>query len=107
MAAGVSQARSVAEKIFDNIIFLEDIFGDREDEEIPDIPVLELAKSLLTSAAPPETMSEKKSLVSWCQGLIVTSSTLYVPSGRLPKEYTPLPFVVVVLMGEPKRLEPL
>ena len=45
MAAGFSQARSVAEKIFDNIIFLEDVFGDREDEEIPDIPVLELAKS--------------------------------------------------------------
>jgi len=45
MAAGFSQARSVAEKIFDNIIFLEDIFGDREEEEIPDIPVLELAKS--------------------------------------------------------------
>jgi hypothetical protein len=45
MAAGISQARSMAEKIFDNIIFLGDIFGDREDEEIPDIPVLELAKS--------------------------------------------------------------
>jgi hypothetical protein len=45
MITAFSQARSAAQKIFDNIIFLEDIFGDREDEEIPDIPVLELAKS--------------------------------------------------------------
>ncbi|HEY3301961.1 MAG TPA: hypothetical protein VGL70_00345 [Candidatus Binatia bacterium] len=45
MAAVMTHARSVAQKIFDNIIFLEDVFGDREDEEIPDIPVLELAKS--------------------------------------------------------------
>jgi hypothetical protein len=45
MAATISQARSVAQRIFENIIFLEAIFGDREDEEIPDIPVLELAKS--------------------------------------------------------------
>jgi hypothetical protein len=45
MAMTFSRQRSVAEKILDNIIFLEDVFGDREDEEIPDIPVLELAKS--------------------------------------------------------------
>ena len=45
MATVISGVRSAAQKIFDNIIFLEDIFGDREDEEIPDIPVLELAKS--------------------------------------------------------------
>jgi len=45
MTTGMAHARSAAEKIFDNIIFLENIFGDREEEEIPDIPVLELAKS--------------------------------------------------------------
>ncbi|MGH7766565.1 MAG: hypothetical protein ACREQP_03865 [Candidatus Binatia bacterium] len=45
MATAFPQTRSAAQKIFDNIIFLGDIFGDREDEEIPDIPVLELAKS--------------------------------------------------------------
>jgi hypothetical protein len=45
MITTFSQSRSAAQKIFDNIIFLGDIFGDREDEEIPDIPVLELAKS--------------------------------------------------------------
>ncbi|HEY2986732.1 MAG TPA: hypothetical protein VGL11_03335 [Candidatus Binatia bacterium] len=45
MAQAFPQARSIAQKIFDNIIFLGDIFADREDEEIPDVPVLELAKS--------------------------------------------------------------
>jgi hypothetical protein len=45
MATGMTHARSVAEKIFDNIIFLEEVFGDRDEEEIPDIPVLELAQS--------------------------------------------------------------
>ena len=45
MAMVMTHARSVTEKIFDNIIFLENVFGDRDEEEIPDIPVLELAKS--------------------------------------------------------------
>lgn len=45
MAKVFPRRRPTTEKIFDNIIFLGDIFGDREDEEIPDIPVLELAKS--------------------------------------------------------------
>lgn len=45
MVTVMTHARSVAEKIFDNIIFLEDVFGDRDEEEIPDVPVLELAKS--------------------------------------------------------------
>jgi hypothetical protein len=52
MAKTFPQSKSVAQKIFDNIIFLEDIFGDREDEEIPDIPVLELAKSFELSGRP-------------------------------------------------------
>ena len=32
-------------RIFENILFLEEVFGDKEDAEIPDVPVLELAKS--------------------------------------------------------------
>ena len=31
-------------KIFENILFLEEVFGDKADEDIPDVPVLELAK---------------------------------------------------------------
>ena len=45
MIAASPQEKSAAERIFENIIFLEDVFGDRDDDEIPDIPVLELAKS--------------------------------------------------------------
>jgi len=40
----VSEPLSV-ERLFENIIFIAEIFADREDEEIPDMPVLELAKS--------------------------------------------------------------
>jgi len=39
------QQRSMAEKIFENIIFIEEVFADRTEEEIPDVPMLELAKS--------------------------------------------------------------
>ena len=37
--------KTMTTKIFENILFLEEVFGDKEDAEIPDVPVLELAKS--------------------------------------------------------------
>jgi hypothetical protein len=44
----VSMARrhekTMAERIFENILFLEEVFGDKDDADIPDVPVLELAK---------------------------------------------------------------
>lgn len=40
-----SPRKLVVEKIFDNLIFLGDIFGNRDEWEIPDVPVLELAMS--------------------------------------------------------------
>ena len=36
--------KTTAERIFENILFLEEVFGDKADTDIPDIPVLELAK---------------------------------------------------------------
>jgi hypothetical protein len=45
MITAHAQAKSTAERILENIIFLEDVFGNRDDDEIPDVPVLELAKS--------------------------------------------------------------
>jgi hypothetical protein len=36
---------SLAEKVFDNLIFIAEVFADREEEEIPDVPMLELARS--------------------------------------------------------------
>ncbi len=35
----------LAGRVFENIIFIAEVFADREDEEIPDVPMLELAKS--------------------------------------------------------------
>ena len=36
--------KTLTEKIFDNILFLEEVFGDRANNEIPNVPVLELAR---------------------------------------------------------------
>jgi len=36
--------KTVADRIFENILFLEEVFGDKDDADIPDVPVLELAK---------------------------------------------------------------
>lgn len=35
---------TTASKIFENIIFLAEVFGDKADEDIPKIPVLEMAQ---------------------------------------------------------------
>jgi hypothetical protein len=37
-------AKNMAGKIFDNILFLEEVFGDRADGDIPKLPVLEMAR---------------------------------------------------------------
>jgi hypothetical protein len=36
---------SALEKVLKNIIFLSDVFSDRHDDEIPGVPILELAES--------------------------------------------------------------
>lgn len=36
--------KTTAGRIFENILFLEEVFGDKPDSDIPDVPVLELAK---------------------------------------------------------------
>jgi hypothetical protein len=36
--------KTASEKIFDNIIFLADVFGDLPDKDIPPLPVLEMAR---------------------------------------------------------------
>ena len=37
-------ASSVVQRIFENIIFLEEVFVGGADQELPDVPVLELAR---------------------------------------------------------------
>lgn len=36
--------KTITGRIFENILFLEEVFGDKADAEIPDVPVLELAR---------------------------------------------------------------
>lgn len=45
MAEIFPQERPMAQRIFENIIFLADVFAEMADEEIPEVPFLELAKS--------------------------------------------------------------
>ena len=37
-------SKSTTERIFENIIFLADVFGDLPEKEIPLLPVLEMAR---------------------------------------------------------------
>ena len=37
--------KTTAGRIFENILFLEEVFGDKPDADIPDVPVLELANA--------------------------------------------------------------
>ena len=36
--------KNVIGKILDNILFLEEVFGDQADSDIPKLPVLEMAR---------------------------------------------------------------
>lgn len=38
------QSKSMTGKIFDNILFLEEVFGGQAEEDIPKLPVLEMAR---------------------------------------------------------------
>lgn len=39
-----SKNKTMTGKIFDNILFLAEVFGDLEDKDIPKTPVLEMAQ---------------------------------------------------------------
>lgn len=39
-----AQPKHVAEQIFENIMFLAEVFGDQRNEDIPSLPILEMAR---------------------------------------------------------------
>jgi hypothetical protein len=39
------RAKTITGKIFDNILFLAEVFGEKSNQDIPNVPVLELTKS--------------------------------------------------------------
>jgi len=50
-------------KILDNVVFLAEVFGDREDQDIPKIPVLEMAKCF--DLAPPPALKVRRRRRDW------------------------------------------
>jgi hypothetical protein len=59
--------KTIADKIFENILFLEEVLGDKNDADIPDVPVLELAKSFELSH--PRTLRARRAPEkSWPRG---------------------------------------
>ena len=39
-----TRQKSIAGKIFDNVLFLEEVFGNQAESDIPKLPVLEMAR---------------------------------------------------------------
>lgn len=56
---------TTAARVFDNLIFIAEVFADREEEEIPDVPLLELARSfeLRHFGAKPNATAERECII--------------------------------------------
>lgn len=56
--------KSMTEKIFENVLFLAEVFGEQADKDIPNLPILEMAKCF--DLAPPRSMRTNRRLSkSW------------------------------------------
>lgn len=65
---GMTRARqSPTGKIFDNILFLAEVFGDQADQDIPKMPVLEMAKcfDLQVPRVSPPSRRRSKAWALW------------------------------------------
>ena len=51
--------KTITDRIFENILFLEEVFGDKDDADIPDVPVLELAYKSRSPKIPVRTECPK------------------------------------------------
>ena len=59
--------KTITHQIFENILLLEEVFGDTDDADIPDVPVLELAKRFELSH--PRTLRDRRvAEKSWPRG---------------------------------------
>jgi hypothetical protein len=60
----VVPTKSMTGKIFDNVLFLAEVFGEQDDKDIPKFPVLEMAKCF--DLAPPRSLrSDRRRSKSW------------------------------------------
>jgi len=62
----VVRQKTMTGKILDNVVFLAEVFGDREDQDIPKIPVLEMAKCFdLTPLPAPRIRHRQRDWPLW------------------------------------------
>jgi hypothetical protein len=55
-----SREKSATGKIFENILFLAEVFGDKGSDEIPNVPVLELARCFELNGADPKQAGRRR-----------------------------------------------
>jgi hypothetical protein len=55
------RAKSTTGKIFDNILFLAEVFGDQDERDIPKLPVLEMAQCFELEISSPSRASRRRS----------------------------------------------
>ena len=56
--------KNMTDKIFDNILFLAEVFGDQADKDIPKLPVLEMARCF-DLEAPKVNRGSRRRSKSW------------------------------------------
>jgi hypothetical protein len=59
----VVRQKNITAKIFDNVLFLAEVFGDRADQDIPKVPVLEMARCF--DLAPAHAPTEGRGSRTW------------------------------------------
>ncbi len=55
----VVRQKNITAQIFDNVLFLAEVFGDREEQDIPKIPVLEMARCFDLAPLPARQMRRR------------------------------------------------
>ncbi len=60
-----TRKESSAQKIFENILFLAEVFGDRPDHDIPRLPVLEMARCFELSHRPAARPKRRRDWSLW------------------------------------------
>lgn len=48
----MKSSKTATERIFENVIFLADVFGDRPEKDLPPLPVLEMARCFELAPSP-------------------------------------------------------
>ena len=56
-----SRVKNPTGKIFDNILFLAEVFGDQAERDIPKLPVLEMAQCFDLEVSSPSRASRRRS----------------------------------------------